>query len=99
MRVHGVGDVGAEAVAPGAVRSGGDRPSGDLRLPRPVRLGALDRVNRGAVQGEPWIPAQIRALARAGHGAEHRLAALEGRLDPGDPRRPAGAYGGDCLCR
>jgi hypothetical protein len=78
-------------------RSGSDRPAGDLRLPRPLRLGTLDRVDRGGVQGEPRIPAQIRALARIQHRAENQLAVLEDRLDPGDPRRPVGSQGGDCL--
>jgi hypothetical protein len=45
VRVHDLGDVGVEEVAvrsPGD-RSGSDRPTGDLRLARPSRLGALDR--------------------------------------------------------
>jgi len=73
------------------------RPAGDLRLARPLRLGALDRVDRGAVQGEPRIPAEIRALARVRHRAEHQLAILEGRLDPGDPRRSVSSQGGNRL--
>src|SRR5215217_754099 len=62
--VYDLGDVGVEAVAVRSLggRSGSDRPTGDLCLARPLRLGALDRVDRGAVQGEPWIPTQIRAL-------------------------------------
>jgi hypothetical protein len=68
--VHHLGDVGVEA---GAVRSlgdrpGSDRPAGDLRLARPLRRGALNRVDRGTVQGEPRIPAQIRL---AGTIVEH----------------------------
>ena len=83
--VHDLGDVGVEAVAAG---SSGERPGppGDLRLTRPLRFRAHDRVDRGAVQGEPRIPAQIRPLARVRHRAEGELAVLESRLDPGDPR-------------
>ena len=52
------GDIGMEPVA---ARSSGDRASsdratGDLRLSRPLRLGTLDGVDRGAVQGESRIP-------------------------------------------
>src|SRR5207244_1187625 len=45
--VHDLGDVGVEAVAVRSFgdRSGSDRPAGDLRLARPLRLGALDRVD------------------------------------------------------
>jgi len=43
------------------------------------------------------IPAQIRTLARVRHRAEGELAFLEGHLDPGDPRRPAGSQGGNRL--
>ncbi len=78
-------------------RSGSDRPAGDLRLPRPLRLGALDRVDRGAVQGEPRVPAQVRALARVRHRANDQFAVLEDRLDPGDSRRSVGSQGGHCL--
>jgi hypothetical protein len=46
---------------------------------------------------EPRIPAQIRALARVRHRAKDQFAVLEGRLDPGDPRRPVGSHGGKCL--
>ncbi len=49
------------------------------------------------MQCEPRIPAQIRALARVRHRAEGELAVLEGRLDPGDPRRPVGSHGGNRL--
>jgi hypothetical protein len=64
--MHDLGDVGVEAVAVWSLgdRPGSDRSSGDLRLARPLRLGALDRVDRGAVQGEPRIPAQIRASSK-----------------------------------
>jgi hypothetical protein len=53
--VHDLGDVGVEAVAVGSFGdwSGSYRPTGDLRLARPLRLGAFDRVDRGTVQGEP----------------------------------------------
>ena len=74
-----------------------DRPPRDLRLTRPLRFRALDRVDRGAVQGEPRISTQIRALARVRHRAEGKLAVLEGHLDPGDPRRPVGSQGGHRL--
>ncbi len=97
--MHDLGDVGVEAVAVRSFgdRPGSDRPAGDLRLARPLRLGALDRIDRGAVQGEPRIPAEIRALARVRHRAEDQLAVLEDRLDPGDPRRPVGSQGGKRL--
>jgi hypothetical protein len=49
------------------------------------------------VQCEPRIAAQIRALARVRHRPEGELAVLEGRLDPGDPRRPVGSQGGNRL--
>ena len=71
--------------------------AGHLRLARPLRLRALDRVDRGAVQGEPRIPAQIRALARVRHRTENQFAVLEDRVDLGDPRRPVGSQGGKCL--
>jgi len=97
--VHDLGDVGVEAVAVRSFgdRSGGDQPAGDLRLARPLRLGALDRVHRGAVQGEPRIPAEIRALARVRHRAKNQFAVLEDRLNPGNSRRPVGSQGGKCL--
>ena len=97
--VDDLGDVGVEAVAAGSRGAwpGMDRPPGDLRLTGPLRFGAGDRVDRGAVQGEPRIPAQIRSLSRARHRAEGELAVLERRLDPGDPRRPVGPHGRDRL--
>jgi hypothetical protein len=97
--VHDVGDVGAEAVAVQSLvhRSGGDCAPGDLRLARPLRLGALDRVDRCAVQGEPRIATEIGALARVLHRAKDHFAVLERRLDPGDPRRPVGSQGRDRL--
>ena len=66
--MYDLGDVGVEAVAVGSLGEwhGTDRPPGDLRLTRPLRFRALDWVGRGAVQCEPRIPAQIRALARVG---------------------------------
>ena len=74
--VHDLGDVGAEAVAlrSFADRSGSDRASGDLRLARPLRFGALDGVDRGAVQGEPRIATKIRTLTRVRHRAKDQLA-------------------------
>jgi hypothetical protein len=68
MGVHDLSDVGIEEVSIGFLggRPGIDRPPGDLRLARPLRLRALDRVGRGAVQGEPRIPTQIRALRAFG---------------------------------
>src|SRR6185312_16724541 len=85
----------AEAVALRTLggRFAGDRPSGDLRLARPLRLGALDRVDRRAVQCEPRIPAQVRTLARVRHRAEDQVAVLEDRLDPGDARRTVSPHG------
>ena len=71
--------------------------AGDLGLARPLRLGPLDRVDRGAVQRKPRIAAQVRALAGVGHRAEDQFAVLDDRLDPGDPRRPVGPYGGNRL--
>lgn len=97
--VHHLGDLGAEAVADWSLgdRSGGDRPAGDLRLAWPLSLGALDRVDRGTVQREPRIAAEIRALARVRHGAEYQLAVLEDCLDAGDSRRSVGPQGGKRL--
>src|SRR6202022_3913076 len=97
--VYDLGDVGVEAVAVGSLGEWPrrDRPPGDLRLTRPLRFRALDWVDRGAVQCEPRIPAQIRALARVRHRAEGELAVLAGPLDPGDPRRPVGPHGGNRL--
>ena len=82
--MHHLGDVGVVLVAVWSFgnRPRGYRPAGDLRLARPLRLGALNWVDRGAVQGEPRIPAKIRTLARVRHRAETQLTALEGRLDP-----------------
>jgi hypothetical protein len=99
VRVHDLGDVGVEAVTAGflAERPGSGRPPGDLRVTRPLRFRALDRVDRGAVQREPRIPAQIRTLARVRHRAEGELAVLEGHFDPGDPRRPVGPQRGNRL--
>ena len=50
--VHDLGDIGVEAIAvcPVGGRPGRPRPAGDLRLVRPLRLGALDGVDGGAVQ-------------------------------------------------
>src|SRR6185312_11056078 len=96
--VHDQGDVGEEAVAVLAFgERPGDGPSGYLGLAWPLRLGPLDRVDRGAVQREPRIAAQVRALAGVGHRAEDQFAVLEDRLDPGDPRRPVDPYGGNRL--
>src|SRR5580704_17754464 len=74
--VHHLGDVGVEAVAVGTFGDGSgiDHPAGDLRLPWPLRLGALDCVHCGAVQGEPRIPAQVSAFACVRHRAENQLA-------------------------
>jgi len=62
--VHDLRDVGVEEVAVGSLgsRPGIDRPSGDLRLTRPLRLRALDR---SAV-----------ALCRANRGSRRRSAPL-----------------------
>ena len=97
--VYDLGDVSVEAVAVGSLGEWPyiDRPPGDLRLTRPLRFRALNRVDRGAVQCEPRIPAQIRTLARVRHRAEGELSVLEGHLDPGDPRRPVGSHGGNRL--
>jgi hypothetical protein len=70
-------------------------PAGDLRLPRPMRLGTLDRVNRGTVQGELRIPPRSAPCARP-VSRRNQLAVLEHRLDPGDPQRP-GPHRGDRL--
>ena len=88
MGVHDLSDVGIEVVS---IRSFGGRPNlgrspRDLPLARPLRLRALDRVDRGTVQGEPRIPTQIGAFSRVRHRAERQLAVLEGHLDPRDPR-------------
>ena len=82
---------------PSVIGNASDRATGDLRLARPLRLGAVDGVDGGAVQGEPRIATEVRALARVRHRAEHELSVLEGRFDPGDPRRPVGAQGGNRL--
>lgn len=97
--MYDLGDVSVEAVAVGSLGEWPciDRPPGDLRLTRPLRFRALNRVDRGAVQCEPRIPAQIRTLARVRHRAEGELSVLEGHLDPGDPRRPVGSHGGNRL--
>ena len=60
-------------------------------------LGALDWVDRGAVQSEPRVATEIRALARARHRAKHEFSLFEHRLDTGDPRRPVGSQGRNCL--
>src|SRR5215467_14294045 len=85
-----------EAIAVCSVcdRSGSDRPAGDFRLAWPLRLGAFDWVDSRAVQGEPRIPPQIRALACMWHGAKDELAVLEGSLYPGDTRRAVSPHGG-----
>ena len=64
--MHEVGDVGVEVVAVRTFsdRRDGDRTTGDLRLAWPLRLGALDRVDSGAVQGEPRIAVEIGARTR-----------------------------------
>src|SRR5262249_23525330 len=41
-------------------------PPGDLRLARPLGFLTLLRVERRAMQGEPRIPPQVRALVRPG---------------------------------
>ena len=54
--MHHQGDVGEETVAVLAFgERPGDGPSGYLGLAWPLRLGALDRVDRGAVQRKPRI--------------------------------------------
>ena len=95
--MYDLGDVSVEAVAVRSFggSSGGDRPSGDLCLARPLRFGALDRVDCGAVQGEPGIPAKIRAFARVRHRAEDQFTVLEGRRKVMRPasERPAATEG------
>src|ERR1700744_5813495 len=63
---HDLGDGGTEAVAvrPLGDWSRGQCPAGDLGLARPLRLGALERVDRGAVRGKARVPKKVRALAR-----------------------------------
>jgi hypothetical protein len=97
--VHDLGDIGVDAVAVRSFdeRSRRDCPTGDLRLARPLCLRALDGVDRGAVQGESRIATEIRSLARVRHRAKNQFAILEDRLDPGDPRRPVGSQGRNCL--
>lgn len=50
------------SIRPVAGRPGQNRPPGDLRLARPPGLLTL-RVKRRAMQGEPRIPPQIRAMS------------------------------------
>jgi hypothetical protein len=97
--VNDLGDVCVEAVAVRTLgdRSDGNRPAGDLRLARPLGLGTLDRVDCAAVHGEPRIATEIRALTRVRHRAEDQFTVLEGRLDPGNSRRPVGSQGSKCL--
>jgi hypothetical protein len=71
--------------SPTAASVTGPAAIADLRLPGPVRLGALDAVDRAGVQCEPRVWAQIRALARVRCGAEtpaRRLRTLPLRGDP-----------------
>jgi hypothetical protein len=86
--VHDLGDVGVKEVPVRSVgnRSGSDCTTADLRLARPLRLGTLDRVDRGAVQGEPRIPTQIRTLARVDlRDPATTLYDMAVALPPGDP--------------
>src|ERR1700733_98208 len=94
-----LGDAGVEQVALRTVRelAGVDRPARDLRVARPGPLVTVARIVRGAVQGEPRIPAQVGPLARAHHRPEPQLTAGELRLDPADARRPVGPQGRDRL--
>ena len=66
--VHDLADVGAEEVTVGSVgdRPRRDRPPGDLRLTRPARLRALDRIDRRAVQGESRVPRRSAPLRASG---------------------------------
>ena len=82
---------------PSVIGTGRDRATGDLRLARPLRLGAVDGIDGPAVQGEPRVTMEVRALARVRHRAKHELSVLECRFDPGDPRRAVGAQGGNRL--
>jgi hypothetical protein len=47
--------------------------------PGHLSLGALDRIDRGNVQGEPRISTEIRTLARVRHRAEDPFTGLEYR--------------------
>ena len=61
------------------------RPA-DVRVAWPRPLVTLNRIVRGAVQGEPRISAQVGPLARPGHRPEPQLTVGELRLDPADAR-------------
>src|SRR5260370_41406097 len=78
VRGHDLGDVGVKAVAVGSFGEWPaiDRPARDLRLTRPLRVRALDRVDRGAVQCEPRIAMQVSTFARVRHRAEGEFAIL-----------------------
>src|SRR5215469_14763019 len=94
-----LGDVGKKQASGRLLvgRSGGNRPSGDLRLARPLGLLALLRVKRRTMQGEPRIPLQIRTLARPRHRPEPELTVSELALDARDPRRAVGPQRRDRL--
>jgi hypothetical protein len=94
----GVPDRNAGGMATAAIwscgdRSGSDRPTRGRRRTQPLRLGARDRVDRGAVPGERLISLAICARARVRHRAKDQLAGLDDRLDSGDSRRRVGSHG------
>src|SRR5665213_179399 len=99
MGMHELGDVGTKALTlrTSRRRSVKDRAAGDLRLARPLRFSAFDRVDRGAMKSESRVPAQIGTLASVGHRTEDQFTALKPGLDPRDPRRTIGSQGGDRL--
>src|SRR5258708_2643400 len=84
-----LGKVGKNQIPSGpfADRSGDNRPPGDLRLAGPLGFLTLHGVERRTMQGEPWIPPQIRALARPRHRPKLELTISELAPDPGDPWR------------
>ena len=95
-----LGDRGVELVA---LRAVGQIPVGTARpaifaSPGHERSAPAGDV-RGAVQGEPRIPAQVGSLARAGHRPEAQLAIGELDLDAADARRPSARSVAMVLCR
>src|SRR5882672_5568347 len=87
-----LGNVGVKqiSVRPVADRPGRNRPPSDFRLARPLSLLTVLRMKCGTMQGEPWIPPQIRPFACSRHRPEPELTIGELALNARDPWRAVG---------
>ena len=104
--VDQLGDVDAEQVGAGLVAGAQlleqgrvvdlDRPAGQLGVAGPGGR-VVGRVDRGAVEGQPGVAAEVEGLAGPRHHAQPQLPVGDGGLDPADPGRAVPAQGGQGL--